>query len=417
MPIHPSKDIISSIDKRLEGRKVAICITGSVAAVQCPEIARALMRHGAEVFPVMSAAAQKVIHPNLMEWASGNPVVTELTGRIEHVALAGEHPEKADLVLIAPATANTIGKVSCGVDDTPVTSIASTALGSGIPIMIVPAMHESMYKHPVLRDNIKKLSNLGVQFVGPRFEEGKAKIAKTEEIVEAALNRFSVKQDLSRRSVLITAGPTLEYIDPIRTITNKSTGKMGLSLVGEALARGAEVTLIYGPGREIPTPQAQLIRVETSEDMHEAVVAQLRTRKYDLMVAAAAVTDWIPHEPSPKKISTGQSSTLKLTLKPTKKIIHQVKTISPETFLVAFCAEYRTTKKELVKRAHSKLSRADADLIVANDTGMKGTGYETDTNEVFIIDRKRRVIHIPLAPKREVARQIINIVVAKMASE
>ena len=147
---HPSKDIVQTEGTELKEKRIVLCITGSVAEVQCPEIARRLMRHGAEVFAVMSPMAQKIIHPYLMEWATGNPVVTELTGKIEHVALAGEHDNKADLILVAPATANTISKVASGIDDTTVTSVASTAFGSKIPIIIVPAMHESMYRHLAL---------------------------------------------------------------------------------------------------------------------------------------------------------------------------------------------------------------------------------------------------------------------------
>ena len=208
--IHPSKDIVESKSSLLKDRKVALCITGSVAAVKCPEIARELMRNGAEVSTVMSAMAQKIIHPYLMEWATGNPVVTELTGKIEHVMLAGEGMGKADLVLVAPATANTISKIACGIDDTPVTTVVSTAFGSGIPIMIVPAMHESMYRHPVVTENVRKLGSLGVEFVGPRVEEGKAKIAEVKEIVDAVIRRLTVKRDLAKRKVLVTAGPTLE---------------------------------------------------------------------------------------------------------------------------------------------------------------------------------------------------------------
>jgi phosphopantothenoylcysteine decarboxylase/phosphopantothenate--cysteine ligase len=182
---HPSKDIIGSKSNILKGRKIALCVTGSVAAIKCPEIARELMRQGAEVYVVMSSMAQKIIHPYLMEWATGNPVVTELTGKIEHVALAGEGVGKVDLVLVAPATANTISKIACGIDDTPATTVVSTALGSGIPVMVVPAMHESLYRHPVVTENIRKLQSLGIEFVGPRVEGGKARIAETKEIVEA----------------------------------------------------------------------------------------------------------------------------------------------------------------------------------------------------------------------------------------
>lgn len=193
---HPSKDIVGTRGNQLKSKCIVLCITGSVAAVQCPEIARALMRHGANVFAVLSPMAQEIIHPYVMEWATGNNVVAELTGKIEHVSLVGEHAEKADLVLVAPVTANTISKIACGIDDTTVTSVVSTAFGSKIPIIIVPAMHQSMYNHPIVTENIKKLKGLGVEFVGPRIEERKAKIADTKEIVDAVIRRL-VRQDFS----------------------------------------------------------------------------------------------------------------------------------------------------------------------------------------------------------------------------
>ncbi len=163
--MHPSKDIIGTYSNRLKGKTICVCITGSVAAVNTPSLCRELMRHGAEVLPVMPEAATKLIHPDLLHWSPGNEVVLELTGAIEHIAIAGERPKeygKADLILIAPSTANTISKIACGIDDTPVTTIATTAFGSGTPIIIVPAMHESMYRHPILEENIKKLQNYGV---------------------------------------------------------------------------------------------------------------------------------------------------------------------------------------------------------------------------------------------------------------
>lgn len=189
---HYLKDIIGSKSNRLRNRKIALCITGSVAATKSPEIARQLMRHGAEIFTVMSAMAQTIIHPYLMEWATGNPVVTELTGKTEHIMLAGNFPNKVDLILLAPATANTISKIACGIDDTPVTTVASTAFGSEIPILVVPAMHESMYRHPIVTENMQKLKSLNVAFIGPRIDERKAKIAKVKDIVESVIRRLTV---------------------------------------------------------------------------------------------------------------------------------------------------------------------------------------------------------------------------------
>lgn len=412
-PSHPSKDILGTKSKELEGKRIILCITGSVAAVQCPEIARTLMRHGAEVFAVMSPMAQKIVHPHLMEWATGNAVVTELTGKIEHVALVGEHKARADLVLVAPATANTISKIACGIDDTTVTSVVSTAFGSNTPIIIVPAMHESMYNHPILNENIERLKSLGVEFVGPRIEEGKAKIAETQEIVSAVIRRLT-KKDLAGLKVLVTAGPTVEYIDPVRVITNKSSGRMGVAIVEEALTRGADVTLVYGLGTVSPPYGTRTIRVETTEQMYNAVVSELKTQRYDLFVAAAAAADWTPFKTYSRKVSTHEVRTFNLKLKPTMKIVDVVKKLSPKTFLVAFRAEYNLPEKELIESAYERLLKANADLIVVNDVGKKGVGFGTDTNEVFVIDRSKSVIHVPLAPKREVAKKILDVAVSIM---
>lgn len=411
---NPSKDIIGTKTSLLRGRKIVLCVTGSVAAAKSPEIARELMRHGAEVYPVMSPMAQKIIHPYLMEWATGNHVITELTGKIEHIMLAGEFPDKADLVLVAPATANTISKIACGIDDTPVTTLVSTAFGSGIPIAVVPAMHESMYRHPVVTENIEKLQSLGVEFVGPRVEEGKAKIAETEEIVEAVISRLAGKKDLAGKKVMVTAGPTLEYIDPVRVITNKSSGKMGVTIAEEALLRGAEVTLIYGPGTAILPAGAETISVETTQEMHEAVVSELKSRKYDIVFAVAAVSDWTPEKKYGYKVPTRAKPELTVKLKATPKIVDAVKEINPEAFLVAFRAEYNLKDEELIQSAYERLKKAKSDLIVANDIGKRGAGFRYDTNEVFIVDADKKVVHVPITTKREVAKRLFDVIVDKM---
>ena len=414
MSTHPSKHIVGTEGNELKGKRIVLCVTGSIAAVQSPEIARALMRHGADVHPVMTPMAGKIVHPYLMEWATGNEVTTELTGKIEHVALVGEHSSRADLVLVAPATANTISKIACGIDDTTVTSVASTAFGSNCPIIIVPAMHESMYKHPILAKNIKELEALGIEFVGPRIEEGKAKIAKTKEIVEAVISKLATGQDFYGTKVLITAGATVEHIDPIRVVTNRSSGKMGVAIAEEALNRGAEVTFIYGSGTETPPSRVNLLTVETTEEMYEAVVSELKSKNYDVTIAVAAAADWKPEKPFSYKVSSHELHSLELKLKPTVKIIDIMKKVSPRTFLVAFRAEYKLPKEELIESAHKRLLGAKADLIVVNDVGKKGAGFGTDTNEVFIIDKKKNIVHVPLTKKREVARKILDVINMKI---
>jgi phosphopantothenoylcysteine decarboxylase/phosphopantothenate--cysteine ligase len=407
---HPSKDIVGTKGNELNGMCIVLCITGSVAAVECPEIARSLMRHGAEVFTVMSPMSRTIIHPFLMEWATGNTVITELTGKIEHVALAGDHPQTADLVLVAPATANSISKIACGIDDTTVTSVVSTAFGSCTPMIIVPAMHATMYRHPILIENIRKLQALGLEFIEPRVEERKAKIARTGEIVDAVIRRLTIQRDFAGLRVLITAGPTVEHIDPIRVVTNKSSGKMGVALAEEALGRGAEVTLVYGSGTATPPTRANVVSVETTDQMYEAVVSELESKKYDVVIAAAAAADWKVKKPFPHKVSTRKLDSLKLELEPTPKIIDQVKRVSPKAFLVGFRAEYKLPRKDLIESAHRKLLEAKADLIIVNDVGKKGAGFVTETNEVFIVDKQKRVVHVPMAHKREVAREILDVV-------
>jgi phosphopantothenoylcysteine decarboxylase/phosphopantothenate--cysteine ligase len=411
---HPSKNIIGTEGEALKGKRVVLCVTGSVAAVRSSEIARALMRYGAEVFAVMSEMAKKIIHPYLMEWATGNAVVTELTGKIEHVALVGERTSKADLVLVAPATANTISKIACGIDDTPVTSVVTTAFGSGVPLMVVPAMHESMYRHPIVAENIEKLKALGVEFVGPRIEEEKAKIAENSEIVEAVIKELTTRKDLARTRVLITAGPTLEHIDPVRVMTNKSSGKMGVAVAREALNRGADVTLIYGPGTAMPPSNAKVIPVETTEEMLDAVVSELRSKKYDVVVAAAAAADWRPEKSFDYKVSTGDVSELLVRLRPTQKIIDAVRKINTDVFLVPFKAEYALSDEELVERGLRRLVEAEADLIVVNDVGRNGAGFGVDTNEVFIVDKENKVVHVPFTTKREVAGRILDAITEKI---
>jgi len=263
-------------------------------------------------------------------------------------------------------------------------------------------------------ENLEKLQSLGVEFVGPRVEEGKAKIAKTEEIVEAVIRRLTVKKDLAGKKVMVTAGPTLEYIDPVRVITNKSSGKMGIAIVEEALLRGAEVTLIYGPGTAIPPGGAKTISVETTQDMYEAVVSELKSKKYDIVIAVAAAADWAPEKKYEYKVPTRTKAELTVKLKPTPKIIDAVKKVSPDTFLVTFRAEYNLSDEELIQSAYERLKEAKSDLIVANDIGRKGVGFRHDTNEVLIVDADKKVVHVSLTTKRKVAKRLFDVIVDKI---
>jgi len=414
--MHTSKEIIGSKGSELEGRRIVLCITGSVAAVKSSEIARELMRQGAEVFAVMTPLAQKIIHPYLMEWATGNPVVTELTGQIEHVSYAGEHPDRADLILVAPCTANTIGKAAAAIDDTPVTTVLTTAIGAGIPIIIAPAMHGSMYKHPVVLENINRLRFIGVEVLMPRFEEEKAKIPGTTDIVDAVVKKLTANKDLEGLRILITAGPTRAYLDAFRYITNPSSGKMGVTIADEALSRGAQVTIVYGPGTETPPVEADVTRVETTEEMLDATVRAMREEKHHAVILAAAASDYGPTDREMVKTPSGRDR-WSLELKPLPKIVEHVKLVDPDTFLVGFKAEFNVSDDELIERAYERLETAGMDLVVANDVSREGSGFGTITNEVFIIDREKNMNHIPLSGKNEIAGRLLTIIREKMCTK
>ncbi len=409
---HTSKLIRCSRSRLLDGRSVALCVTGSVAAVECIALARLLMRHGAEVYGVMSKAAQKIIHPDLLEWATGNSVVTELTGQIEHVTLAGKHDDHVDLVVIAPSTANTIGKIANGIDDTTVTTTVSSALGARIPTIIVPAMHASMYDHPAVLENIEKLKKIGVHFVSPRMEEAKAKIPEVTTIVEKVISLLG-PQDLDGRHFTITAGPTRGWIDRVRFISNPSTGKMGIALAQEIIARGGEITLILGPTTEVPPEAATLIRVETSDDMLQEVMKALADKKSVMFISSAAVLDYVPSSTEDRKIPS-KSEKLTVELIPTVKIIEEVRKKYKDMKIVGFKVESGVTDKELEKCARTKIDSGVCNLVIANDAERKGVAFAGDTNEVLIVGEDGFVTKVPLSLKRDVARRIVDTLVERL---
>jgi len=414
--IHPSKDIISSRGRELAGKKIALLVTSSVASFKAPEIARELMRHGADVYAVTSPSTEKMVGADLLEWATGNPVVTHLTGKLEHIVLGGKSEGHADLVLVAPATANTIGKLASGIDDTPVTTVAATAMGSRIPVLIAPAMHEPLYDHPIVQENISRLKKIGVEFIESEISEGKAKIASTEKIVRSIIARLSSNQskDLEGRRVLVTAGPTIEHIDPVRIVTNRSSGKMGLAIAEEASSRGANTILILGPGSLSPPSGIKTIRVESTSELLDAVLGELKHSPPDLVFAAGAPADYKPVTVAPKKIKTREKPQINLELRATPKILSEIRRASPKTFLVAFKTEHNVSNEELIDEAFKVIHEKNADLVAANDVGHEGVGFQADTNELYVVDGRKKVVHIPLAEKREVARQLVDLTIKRM---
>ena len=380
---HPSLDIVGSDGTELAGKKIVLCISGSVAAYKSIELARLLMRHGGDVTCVASKAATDLIQPSYFKWATGNPVITKLTGDLEHIKIADYR--QSDLIVVYPCTANTLGKLANGIDDTPISTVLSVGLGSKIPIIIALAMHQAMYENPAVVSNIKFLKNK-VDFISPKFIEGKAKAAEPEEILDVILGRFGSSPVLKGKKVLITAGPTIEYIDPVRVITNQSTGKTGVLLASEFVSAGAKVTMIYGPGTEMPPKGAKVVHVKTSSQMSEALRKEMR-QKWDIVILAAAVSDYSPEKPSKTKLDSNLSR-ISLKMKKVPKMINSIKKIQKDVFLVGFKAETGISKEQLIKKAREKIVHADCDLVIANDIGTKRYKENSGYNNVISVDLK-----------------------------
>ena len=378
---HPSLDIVSSRGTELSGKKIVLCVAGSVAAYKAIELARLLMRHGADVTCVASSAVTKLIRPDYFRWATGNDVVTKLTGELEHIKLADYG--QSDLLIVYPGTANTLGKLANGIDDTPISTVLTVGFGSRIPILMCLAMHESMYENSAVRKNMDFLKSK-VQFVDPQMIEGKAKAPEPEHVLEKVLTKFGSSPVLKDKKVLMTAGPTIEYIDPVRIVTNVSTGKTGVLLASELVSAGARVSMIYGPGNEKPPRGAKITNVKTSKEMYDATKRELE-KKFDLVIMAAAASDYTPSSFSKSKIKSTKKF-LSIRLKKVPKIIDLVKKSQKNTFLIGFKAETDISQSGLIRAARKKMSDSDADMIIANDIGRKYR-KNPQMNNVLIIDR------------------------------
>ena len=404
---HISKDITSTLSNELEGKTIIHCITSSISCYLAPQISRKLMRHGAKVIPVLSPEAAKFINPLIFEWATGEKPIIVIEGEVEHVKYAGPSKEKADLILVAPITANSISKIATGIMDTPVTLITGTALGSKIPVIMIPTMHEVMMLNPAVKENLEKLKGMDVEILYPRIEEEKAKIPETDEIVEFCLRKLS-NQSLEGKKVLVTAGPTRAYIDGIRFISNPSSGKMGYAVALEAWRRGASVKLIYGPSQlNPPKVIGDSFQTETAKDMYEEALDVVSKNQYDYIILAAAMNDFVPEENLDEKISSKEK--WDLTLLPAQKLADEIKKNSPHSKLVLFKAEYKKNDSELVERAKDRMEKAQADFVIANDVSEEETGFESDFNKVAMIGKGSKLEWVE-GTKIGIAKKIFDFV-------
>jgi len=399
---HPANEIRGSYYDIYQGKTIVVGLTSSVAVYRCIDIIRELIRRSADVIAVMSKEATKLVTPTLLEWATGNKVYTEFGGEVGHISLS----RKASSMLICPATANTISKISSGIGDTSVTLLALSMLGLGKPVIIVPAMHYNLWKSPPLEKSINELKGYGVTVIPPRIEENRAKIAPIDDVLAAVEAQTLRGNDLKGLKILVTAGPTREFLDPIRFLTNASSGKMGVAIAREAYFRGAEVTLIHGP---LTTSKPYYIRtkeVTTAEEMLNVVREELTKDSYDALIMAAAPTDFRFRESFKEKVSSERElGPLYLELNP--KISLEIRRFF-KGLMVGFSAEYVKGDKERLRLlAINKLKNRGFDIIVANDVSRKDIGFASDFNEVLIIT-KNEVLEIPKAPKTVIARIILD---------
>jgi len=348
----------------LAGVNVALGVTGSIAAVKTVELAHELRREGANVRAVMTESATGIVHPWALEFATEHDVVTEITGSVEHVALCGRD-EWADVLLVAPATANTVGKMAHAIDDSPVTTFATTALGTGLPVVVAPAMHEPMYDHPGVLDAIDVLESWGVDFVDPRVEEGKAKVATEDAIVQATARAVG-DRPLAGEHVVVTSGATREPVDSVRVLTNRSSGRTGRAVARAAYAAGADVTLVHPDGE---VPYADVLDVETAAEMTDAVLSVAGDA--DALVSVAAISDYTIADASDEKIRSGQAD-LTLELEPTPKLVDAVRDAHPDLPIVGFKAETNGEDARLVEQARAIAERAGLAFVVANDASVMG---------------------------------------------
>ena len=390
----------------LKGKTILVGVTGGIAAYKAADLVSRLVKLGANVKVIMTRSAQEFVAPLTFQTLSKNPVVCDMFApvkewRVEHIALA----EEADAVVIAPATANIIGKLVSGIADD---MLSTTVMATKKPVILCPAMNTNMYENPVVQTNLEVLHHLGYRIVEPGVgmlacgTQGKGRLAEPEEIVETIIDTVAFAHDWEGIRLLVTAGPTREYLDPVRYISNPSSGKMGFAIAQAAKRRGAEVTLVTGPVALPDVPGVTTVHVTSAVEMRSAVLD--RFPEQDVVVKAAAVGDFAAKEPAEHKVKKSQSDFL-VELKPNPDILKELgEKVTAEQTLVGFCME----TQDLTEHAKEKLEQKNLDMIVANDLSKDGVGFAGDTNEVVMFFRNGEQVSLPFASKESIAHEILN---------
>lgn len=391
---------------------VVIGVTGGIAVYKALDVISALRKKDIEVHVIMTESATKFVNPLTFQSISQNMVVTDMFAEpkaweIQHISLA----QKADLMLIAPATANIIGKVANGIADDMLSTTIMAA--SKAKVIFAPAMNTNMYQNKIVQNNIEKLKNFDYDFIEPASgrlacgDVGIGKLADVNTIVEKVLSELNdKKKDLEGKKVLISAGPTIAPIDPVRYITNRSTGKMGYSIAKEAKDRGAEVVLVSGPTNLNPPKDVKIINIKTNEEMKNEILKYFDWA--DIVIKSAAVADYKPKEYSTEKIKKGEGD-LNLSLTRDNDILKSLGEIKTHQVLVGFAAE----SNDVLKNADKKLKNKNLDFIVANDITASDTGFGSDDNKVVILSKDNEKLELEKMSKIEVASNIFDMILKK----
>lgn len=389
-------------------KNIVLGVTGSIAAYKAAEIASLLVKKGYQVQVIMTPAAAEFITSLTMQSISQHPVHVDMFNtlsqwEIEHISLA----QGADLILVAPASANLIGKVASGIADN---LLATTIMATGAPVVFAPAMNTGMYENPVFQHWMNFLKGMGYIFIEPDEgrlacgTSGKGRLPAPEKIVAAVEQILDVRKDLDGKHVLVTAGPTREPIDPVRFLSNHSSGKMGYALAREAEKRGAQVTLVSGPTKLAPPEGVKVIAVKTAEEMFNAVKNLFPVA--DIVIKAAAVADFRPRQQAQEKIKK-KRAVLSLELERTPDILSYLGEHKDKQILVGFAAETR----DVLTNAQDKLNRKNLDLIIANDLTQEGAGFEVDTNVATILFKGGSALTLPMMTKTELACVVLDEIV------
>lgn len=391
-------------------RCVVLGVTGGIAVYKALDVISALRKKDVDVRVIMTKSATEFVTPLTFQSMSQNIVTTDMFAEpkaweIQHISLA----KRADVFLVAPATANIIGKVANGIADD---MLSTTIMATRAKVVFAPAMNTNMYTNPIVQENIAKLKKLGYEFIEPASgrlacgDEGKGKLAPASDIVEKVLSELYDKKDLIGKKVLVTAGPTRANIDPVRFISNRSTGKMGYAIAEEARDRGAEVVLVSGPTNEAAPYGINVIEINTNEEMRNEVLKHFETS--DIIIKSAAVADYKAKEYSENKIKKG-SGDLEIILTRDNDILKELGEKKSGQILVGFAAE----SQNVVENAKGKLIKKNLDYIVANDITSKDSGFASNDNRVTIVTREGQELSLEKMSKREVARNLFDIIGGK----